>query len=654
VRRSLLGIALVVALGITLLMPRGVAAHALAQSSVPAAGAIVDSAPPAVTVTFGETPDPKLSKLTVVDTAANSVTAGPTSAVAGNPLQLTVPLKPIAHGVFTVTWLTVSDVDGHLASGSFAFGFGVPPTGTAVPPSSVESPAPSPLDIAARGVLYAGLILVLGLAVIAMAVFREPPRGTGTLLAAGAAAVLVGTLGVIDAQRAAAQVAWGDIFSSSLGRNLVERALPAVLLLAVTVAWRALRARRWSSLLALGGAAALAAMAVDVLTSHAGAQSPVPLNEAMQLVHIAAAGVWVGGLTALLVGLRGVTGDERGGAIRRYSATAAICLALVAATGVVRAAVELQSWPALVTTAFGVLVLIKVALLLAVAGLGAVNRYRNVPRGAGGLRGLRRIGTAELLGVTTAVFVAAALVNVAPPVASGTAASAGPQPLVVSASDFATTVKLRLEISPGSAGFNSFHATVTGYDSGAPVDATAVRLTFTLPDLPAIAASTLELKRTAAGVYDASGGNLAIDGTWKVTALVERGAASVEVEMSLTTRSAPPQVDVLNPPGLPPLYSIHLSRNRIVQVYLDPDKIGQNKFHATFFDAAQNEMPVSGIVIDATPPGGTRAALDPQRLSAGHFAATLALRRGATRFTIIATVPGGEHLATAIDLTPPG
>jgi hypothetical protein len=38
---------------------------------------------------------------------------------------------------------------------------------------------------------------------------------------------------------------------------------------------------------------------------------------------------------------------------------------------------------------------------------------------------------------------------------------------------------------------------------------------------------------TSAGTYEASGSNLSITGTWTVTALLERGAQSVEVAVKV-------------------------------------------------------------------------------------------------------------------------
>src|SRR2546425_1054935 len=66
--------------------------------------------------------------------------------------------------------------------------------------------------------------------------------------------------------------------------------------------------------------------------------------------------------------------------------------------------------------------------------------------------------------------------------AQATAAAA--QHVVVVGSNFATTVRVRLTVTPGTVGPNEFQARVTDYDPGRPAPATAVRLQFSLPSRP--------------------------------------------------------------------------------------------------------------------------------------------------------------------------
>ena len=123
-----LGAGAVLGIALTLVLSGVASAHSLPQSSNPSAGAQLTTSPSQVSIIFGERPDPKLSTIKVLDTSGALVTSGPTSALPANPAELVVPLKAdLPDGVYTVAWRTVSAVDGHLATGSFAFGIGVAP-----------------------------------------------------------------------------------------------------------------------------------------------------------------------------------------------------------------------------------------------------------------------------------------------------------------------------------------------------------------------------------------------------------------------------------------------------------------------------------------------------------------------------------------------
>ena len=278
------------------------------------------------------------------------------------------------------------------------------------------------------------------------------------------------------------------------------------------------------------------------------------------------------------------------------------------------------------------LVLVKVALFLILAALGAINRYRNVPRAARVLRGLRRVGSTEVVIGAAVVLVAAALVNVAPPVASAAAVStARSSQLVVTGSDFATTVKVRLTVSPGTAGFNNFVLRVTDYDTGATVHATSVQLEFTQPLRPQLGESTLTLRRQSDGTFAARGGNLAIAGIWEVAAIIENATSSTEVHLQVTTITPAPIVAATRFSGLPTVYSIQLPSGGIAQVYIDPDKAGADEVHVTFFTNSNetSEIHIASVTVGMTVPGRPPTILVSRRLDPiGHFVAD-------------ATVPGG-------------
>jgi copper transport protein len=655
--RHALASGVMVAVGAALGLPLTVAAHALPQSAIPAEGSEVQTAPKIVEITFGEPPDPKLSSITVVNSSGASVDAGPTMPVPGKPLELEVPLKPIGNGVYTVTWKTVSETDGHLATGAYAFGVGESAaSANAHAAKAVVSPPPSVLAVAARWLFFIGVMGIVGVASTCLVALRDRPKFTSRMLAGAWVIGTLGVAGIIEAQREAANISLSALLATSLGTTAIERIVAIVVTgLAIAVAWR-LPAGMGKAGVAVAGIGAAASMWVDVASSHAGAQAPIVANLLIQWIHIVASAVWIGGLLMLILALRGEPSESKGAAVRRFSTTAGIALVLVALTGTFRAVIEIGSIGQLFSTSFGVLVLVKVALFLVLAGLGAINRFGNVPKANVALRGLRRVGSTEVVIGAAVVLVAAALVNVAPPLASAssTAATSATQ-LVVTGSDFATTVKVRLTVSPGTAGFNNFDLRVTDYDTGAIVHASSVELEFTQPLRPQLGQSTLTLKRQSDGTFAARGANLAVAGIWEVAAIVENATNSTEVHLQLTTITPAPYVTATRFSGLPTLYSIQLQNGWLAQVYLDPDKPGADEFHVTFFTNANetSEIQIASATFGMTVPGGTPTILVSRRLDPiGHFVSDASVPAGATRFDILATTQSGAAITTYVTITP--
>jgi copper transport protein len=645
------------AVGAALGLPLTAAAHALPQSAIPAEGSEVQTAPKTVEITFGETPDPKLSTIAVVNGSGVSVDAGPTAAVPGHPLELAVPLKPIGDGVYTVTWKTVSEVDGHLATGAYAFGVGESAaTANAHAGKSVVSPPPSVLAVVGRWLFFIGVMGIAGIASTCLVALRDIPRFAARLMAGAWILGALGVAGIVEAEREAAGVSVGALLSTSLGTTALERILAiAATGIAIVVASVAPAAGARVSI-AVAGVGAAAEMWVDVAASHAGAQTPEALNLFAQWAHIVAAGIWIGGLLTLLLAVRGQPSEVTGRAVRRFSTIAGVAIVVVALTGTFRAVIEVGSIGQLFSTPFGILVLVKVAAFVILAGLGAINRFGNVPRSSSVLRGLRRVGSTEVVIGAAVVLVAAALVNVAAPVAAtAVAAVTQASQLVVTGSDYATTVRVRLVVSPGTAGFNSFTLHVAGYDTGAPVDAISVQLEFTNPLRQQLGESTLTLKRQSAGTFDARGANLSIAGIWEVAAIIENASSSTEVHLQLITNGPSPFVTATPFQGLPTLYSIQLQNGWLAQVYVDPDKPGADEFHVTFFTNANetSEIPIASVTIGMTLPGGTPTILVPTRLDPiGHFVAPATVPAAPTRFDIIATTRTGVAIATYVTITP--
>jgi copper transport protein len=631
------------------------AAHALLRRSEPASGSLLQTAPPKVVITFTEPPDASLSIIHVLDENGRDVEQGRAQPVAGAPLELQVGLPSLLDGVYTVTWRTVSKTDGHVTGSSFAFGVGVAPTGAVPSPGTVlpSTPSPSPLAAVGRWGLYAGLAFLLGGAVLGLFVFGGRLASSVWVLGA---AWLTGALGLVlmtIAERSTVGVSYGTLLRSSAGEQLIRQGIGlGVVAIAVVVA--AIRPGKIG--LILLGLAAAGAMLLHAQAGHAGSQSPVWFNVGVQWLHLLAVGVWVGGLAWLLLGMRSSGPSERA-AVKQFSLIAGIALAVVAVTGVVRAIDEIGgigAWRRLFETSFGVALLIKGALFAGLVALGARNRYVNVPavsqRGER-FRSLHRTVGGEVA-LAVGIFGVTGVLTQLPPAAQVAAApSPAPARVVATGSDFATSARVRLTIMPGTVGPNHFEARITDYDTGEPLVATSVSLTFRLSGHAELGSPSLDLSRTAPGVWAGEGTPLSMPGAWDVSVLIQGSARSVVVPLEVQTRAPPQHIEVTRAPGQPTLYTITLPGGVSLQTYIDPGTPGNNVVHFTFFQASGDEQPIASATATATTPAGDTEDLPLIRFDPGHFVANTRLDEGHWRFGIQATTKEGVPLSASFDQT---
>jgi len=331
----------------------------------------------------------------------------------------------------------------------------------------------------ARWVLFASLLGLAGLGAFALVVWRpagsaaRPPamdqafeRRWGRFILWAWGGAVVASVASLPFQGAvAADVPLGEAFSGEvLGAllttrfglvTLVRLALLAVVA-AVVLVGRPGRARREpvhaDARRSLGAAAAPAALplrpllawtvlgvalvATIGLSGHAGTTSPIAMGLAADLLHLSGVACWLGGLVGLvavaLPATRGASDRERvtvlAPVVSRFSNLAVASVAVIAASGTVRAWMEVRTLAGLTGYAYGITLLAKLAVVACLLALGAVNNRRNKPRiqraaqatgltgsGVAALGTLRRLVLLEVLLVAVVLAVTATLVHLQPP-----------------------------------------------------------------------------------------------------------------------------------------------------------------------------------------------------------------------------------------------
>lgn len=348
-------------------------AHATLVLADPADGAVLATPPRAVRLLFDDAIRAQPG-VKAIRNGGNSILGGKPRVL--NDRTLVIPLRPgLRPGDYTVLWRALSD-DGHALAGIITFGVG---SGRARPQSGLSLPSDQdPMRIVERWLFLAGVLAASGAALFALTLRRaaEPPPGlfavAFVLVAAGGAALAADTS-----------------LSTRFGAVVAGAALVAGVGAAVAVI-----ARRYPRIAPATWLIALLLLPAPSLSGHALDRGRPWFELPVDVVHVAAASVWLGGLLALALHMRRT--DASVTPVRRFSTLALVSVAIIAASGVTRAFGELDSVSHVWTTSYGRWLVVKSALLMSLIAFGWANRYRLIPSATGSMSRLRRNVFAEL------------------------------------------------------------------------------------------------------------------------------------------------------------------------------------------------------------------------------------------------------------------
>ncbi|MFE9404447.1 copper resistance CopC/CopD family protein [Streptomyces sp. NPDC006530] len=371
-------------------------AHAALTGSDPKEGAVVATAPAQVALTFSEGVALDANSIRVLDpTGKRSDTAELVNLCSGDVVKYGVRLRTgIPNGTYTVAWQAIS-VDSHPVSGAFTFSIGAPSATTAVlPTQEAGGGLVGALYGIARYAAYGGFVLLVGGAVFVLACWR---RGAGvgpvqrvvvggwlTMTAATLAMLLLRTpyTGSGNLSDAFDLNGLRAVLETKPGAALISRLLllgAAALFVSVLFGAYARRddeAERQDLTfgLAIGGTVVAAGLAATwALAEHASTGLQPGIAMPVDVLHLLAVAAWLGGLITLLVVLYRAPGIERA-AVLRFSRVAFVSVAVLAATGVYQSWRQVGTWSALIDTAYGQLLLVKVALVAVLVATASFSR----------------------------------------------------------------------------------------------------------------------------------------------------------------------------------------------------------------------------------------------------------------------------------------
>lgn len=532
--RSALRAVLLLFVGGWLVLVAGVgmaSAHAAVESTDPPQGTVLAAAPQRVSLTFSETVQVAEDGIRVFGPGGGQVDDGHAThfgsgAVAGVALR-----NATAQGTYTVSWRVVS-ADSHPVSGAFTFSVGhASPAGghgSAAPPSG--STTVGVLYAIVRALAFASFAVLVGAVTFLLVCLPSagPSRVPRLVVFAGWAVSVVSCLFCLVLQgpygfglklsNAFDSEVVQEVLASPLGGALQARLL-VLFLAGLYLTWLTSGpltvARRWQ----LGGTGAVLAVALAVtwaVSGHAavGLQPAVALP--VDVVHLLSMGVWLGGLTALVVVLarRSAPEAELHAAARRFSPIAAGAVIALVGTGSYQAWRQLGTWSAWLSTGYGRLLFVKVGVVVVLFGAAGFSRRLVRRRGAAGSRALRRSVLVEAcLGVV--VLSVTALLVESEPGRTATAAPPGPQHREVAYDTGGPDGqgKVELDVDPAAGGPNTVRVSIED-NAGRPHEVPEFHLALTLPARK-LGPLEIPLRHTGPGGYEAIGAQIPVSGSWQ-------------------------------------------------------------------------------------------------------------------------------------------
>ncbi|WP_428961639.1 copper resistance CopC/CopD family protein [Micromonospora fluostatini] len=440
-------------------------AHAVLQSSSPAASAVVPTAPAEVVLTFSEPVRKVTDRIRLIAPDGSRADRGEPR-FDGSVVTIQVA-QDAGQGTYLLSYRVIS-ADSHPVSGAFTYSVGAP----SEPPTDAgaDSRADPVVETAVKVgkfVGYAGLLLLVGATLVLVALWpsrlsRQGPSrvawiGMGLVVLATVAAIWLQVPytaggGLLDVTGEGL----GSVLGSGFGTAYLVRLgllAAAAFLLRPLLAGQA--GRTDTIILVVLGAATLFTWP---LAGHAAASPAPAVSVVVDAVHLGSMAVWLGGLV-MLAGFLLRRADERelGAILPIWSRWAALAVAALLLAGTVQALIEVATVDGLLNTTYGQLVIAKIVLFTLVIGVAAVSRHLVRQRTAAQRpTRVRRLIVAELAITAVVLGVSATLVQT-PPARTAVADEVGSTENFFRTTLTSSIYSLQVEMSPAQRGNNTLH-----------------------------------------------------------------------------------------------------------------------------------------------------------------------------------------------------
>ncbi|MCC2684846.1 MAG: ycnJ [Paenibacillaceae bacterium] len=496
-------------------------AHAVLVQASPLQASELQVSPPEIRLTFNERLEKKLYAIDVVDSNGKAVNKKQAS-LSDDLKELSLPLSKLPDGYYTVTYRVIS-ADGHPVAGAYVFTLGQPQAGTSPFSDPLLSADPhsghgSNMQVefwAVRIFFYAMLLMLCGWTFWS-AVFRRGGEDVRRLHRYWSRHLLwfyliaVVGVGLLQVSDLLTEASWNDIVvlvtQTYVGLSWIGSVALVIIGLALLQRWRTFDFV-WAALL----------LAAKSFSGHAMAFDPPLRTVALDIAHLAAASVWVGGLFYfMVVGYKHP--ERRAQFLPVFSRAALISILVLVVSGLISTFIFIPKLDYLLFTSWGKLLIGKIVLVAGVVTTGFLLRRRlKKVRGSDNLAAdlpmrLIRLDFALMLGIVGIVGIFTFL-------------NPFPANEPIRWHVMGNTVHMSADVTPGTPGANEFTVQVWLPDKDAAPK--QVLLHLTNKDLEGMGAIEVPLNRNDSAAipqeaftgftrydYSALGPYLAFPGKW--------------------------------------------------------------------------------------------------------------------------------------------
>ncbi|MBS4174937.1 copper resistance protein CopC [Bacillus sp. FJAT-49736] len=513
-------------------------AHAYIVKSTPQEDEVLQKAPKDVSIQFDEEIQPGFRSLKVLDQTGKRVDRNNAHINKKSKAILEASLKSdLPDGTYTIQWNVISS-DGHPVNGTIPFQIGKSGGSAGLSQATTNGYTPHADMIIIRWLFYISCSLLIGCLFFSLYVYKGTPfyfsNTSKRILRYSIQGMFISIVLSLPLQTTIdAGVNWASAInfsmlletlkSTSFGMVwILQIALMIILYFITYYIIHSSAKQKWAY---AGILAVLAILASKSFIGHATTSSNKWIGITMDFLHMSSAALWIGSLLAMVLLLRKKDNELIYWlTIQRFSYWGAAFVTVIVGTGIYESIQFIPTLNALISTAYGQIIIAKSVLLLLMIGLALFNFLRGRSKN-------KTLGPTIWLEFSfgVIVFILAAILTNLP---TGLAAPGDVQQTKMTEDGYSIT----LHITPNKIGKNEFKVDIS--KRGAKVkNLDQITLTLTCLDMD-MGDNTVQFTRKDLTSNKPVTGVLSMAGKWKVHVHgITKSLQSIDEDFTITAGS---------------------------------------------------------------------------------------------------------------------